>query len=158
MKPLYRGLAVAALQCAIVLSVAGKYAWDRERLPRVWIKTAPYDPNLPIRGRYVSLRVEADGPSTGGNTWIPVRLSVENQRLVAIPDSTDVTVNASCSPGRCVLTEPVAFFISEHVADPSRREPGEELWVEVSVPPNGPPRPLQLGVKKDGVLLPLDLR
>jgi len=34
----------------------------------------------------------------------------------------------------------------------------EELWVEVTVPRRGPPRPLRLGVKKDGTLTPLDLR
>jgi hypothetical protein len=55
------------------------------------------------------------------------------------------------------VTEPVAFFIPEHVSDPSRRPPGEELWVEVSVPAKGPPRPIRLGVKKDGVLTPLEL-
>jgi hypothetical protein len=37
MKPLYRGIAVALLQCLIVLTVAGKYALDRQRLPRGWV-------------------------------------------------------------------------------------------------------------------------
>ena len=117
MKRLYRGIAVALLQCLIVLSLAGKYAIDRERLPRVWARALPADPNLPIRGRYVSLRLEG---------W--------------------------------TLREPVAFFIPEHVPDPSRRSTGEELWVEVSVPRSGPPRPIRLAVKKNGVLTPLDLR
>jgi hypothetical protein len=56
-----------------------------------------------------------------------------------------------------VLTQPVAYFIPEHVADPSRRAPGEELWVEVTVPRAGLPRPIRLGVKKDGVLTPIDV-
>ena len=30
--------------------------------------------------------------------------------------------------------EVLAFYIPEHVPDPSRRESGEELWVEVSLP------------------------
>ena len=60
MKPAYRGIAVAVLQCLIALSVYGKYTLDRERLPRVWAKAAPVDPNLPIRGRYVSIRLEVD--------------------------------------------------------------------------------------------------
>ena len=46
MKPVYRGILVAVLQCLLVLSLAGKYAWDREHLPRVWAKTAPGDPYL----------------------------------------------------------------------------------------------------------------
>ena len=61
----------------------------------MWVKTAPVDPNLPIRGRYVSLRLEGHS------------------------------------------REPVAFFIPEHVPYPSRRSPGEELWIEVSVQRKG---------------------
>jgi hypothetical protein len=117
MNPLYRGVAVAILQCLMVLSLAGKYAIDRERLPRFWARALPVDPNLPIRGRYVRLRLEG-----------------------------------------YPANEPVAFFLPENVPDPSRRAFGEELWVEVSVPPHGPPRPVRLAVKRDGVLTPLDLR
>jgi hypothetical protein len=117
MKTLYRGIAVGLLQCLMVLSLAGKYAIDRERRPRQWARAFPADPTLPIRGRYVSLRLEG---------W--------------------------------PANQPVAFFIPEHVPDPSRRANGEELWVEVSVPHKGPARPIRLAVKKDGVLTPLGLR
>jgi hypothetical protein len=116
MKPVYRGIVIAVLQCAMVLSIAGKYAIDRARLPRTWARALPYDPNLPIRGRYVRMRLEG-----------------------------------------FQAQEPAVFFIPEHVPDPSRRPPGEELWVEVSLPNSGPPRPVRLGVKKNGVLTPLDL-
>jgi hypothetical protein len=159
MKPIYRGLAVAALQCMIVLSVAAKYSWDRERLPRVWAKSAPYDPNLPLRGRYVSLRLEVGATIPAGGLWSEATLSVNGDRLVATPVSGRTGVQINCPPtARCTIAEPVAFFIAEHIPDPSRRQPGEELWVEVSVPPKGPPRPIRLGVKKDGVLRPLDLQ
>jgi hypothetical protein len=58
-----------------------------------------------------------------------------------------------------VLVEPVAFFITEHIPDPSRRQEGEELWVEVTIPKKGPPRPIRLGVKKgDGPIVPLAIR
>ena len=56
------------------------------------------------------------------------------------------------------LAEPVAFFIPEHVPDPSRRPREEQLWVEVTLPRSGPPRPIRLGVMKEGRLTPLDLR
>jgi hypothetical protein len=56
-----------------------------------------------------------------------------------------------------ILDSPLAYLIPEHVADPSRRPSGEELWVEVTLPRKGPPRPIRLGVKKDGTLAPLDL-
>jgi hypothetical protein len=54
------------------------------------------------------------------------------------------------------LNEPIAYFIPEHAADPSQRPPGEELWVEVTIPKSGAPRPIRLGVKKDGQLTPID--
>jgi hypothetical protein len=49
----------------------------------------------------------------------------------------------------------VDYFIPKHADDPSQRPQGEELWVEVTVPPKGPPRPIRLGIKKSGVLTPL---
>ncbi|HLY18471.1 MAG TPA: hypothetical protein VKR61_14665 [Bryobacteraceae bacterium] len=165
MKPMYRGIFVAFLQCLIVLTVAGKYSLDRERLPRVWAKAAPFDPNLPIRGRYVSLRLQVDGPSSAGEVTT-ARLSAVGGRLVAEPDPAGTARilmqgfrGNFAQPGYApwVLMEPVAFFIPESVPDPSGLKPGEELWVEVTVPAKGPPRPIRLGVKKDGVLKPLDL-
>jgi uncharacterized membrane-anchored protein len=165
MKPVYRGVTVAVLQCLIVLSVAGKYALDRERLPRVWAKAAPVDPSLPIRGRYVSLRLQVEAPPDAGQ-WTTARLSAVGGRLVAMPDSAGTVHIMPAGAGRVaeaiapqwVVAEPAAFFIPEHVPDPSRRAPGEELWVEVSVPAKGSPRPIRLGVKKNGVVTPLELR
>lgn len=148
----YRGIAVAILQCLVVLTLAGKYTFDCERLPRAWAKAAPVDPNLPIRGRYVTMRLEVNfARGVGGS---PAQLSAENGQLVATPDNRGVLLS-STGANRWVLQEPVAFFLPEHATDPSRRQPGEELWVEVSVPRKGPPRPLRLGVKKDGVLTPV---
>jgi hypothetical protein len=159
MKPLYRGVAVAALQCLLVLSVAGKYALDRHSLPRAWARAVPFDPNLPVRGRYVSLSLEVDGMAGPPAYWQPVTLFVRNERLFAEPAPAGSGVRAfRLGEGPWRLAEPVAFFISEHVPDPSRRPPGEELWVEVSVPRHGEPRPIRLAVKKDAVLTPLDLR
>jgi hypothetical protein len=56
-----------------------------------------------------------------------------------------------------LLAIPVAFFIPEHIPDPSIRQPGEELWVELTVPRDGPPRPIRLGVRRNGVLMPIDI-
>lgn len=159
MKPLYRGIAVGLLQCLLMLGMAGKYAWDREHLPRAWARAVPYDPNLPIRGRYVSLTLEVDDvPQTGGSsTWATI--SARNGELHAEPAPIETGVNlVQLSGSRWRLADPVDFFISEHIPDPSRRSPGEELWVEVSLPTQGPPRPIRLAVKKDGVLKPLELQ
>jgi len=124
MKVSYRGLLLAALHVALVLTLGAKLLIDRARFPRVWVQAAPYDPSLPIRGRYVRLRI------------------VEGTQAGAV---------------RVDTSEPVVFFIPENVPDPSRRPPGEQLWVEVTAPKKGPPRPIRLGVKKDGVLTPLAL-
>lgn len=160
MKPMHRGILVCALQCLIVLSVAGKYALDRARLPRVWANATAVDPELPIRGRYVSLRLQVEMPNDfAGYESRLVRLRVEDGRLKAVPDSGPGGLHVSHFAQRpWTITEPVAFYLPEHAADPSRRAPGEELWVEVSVPASGPPRPLRLGVMKDGKLTPLDLQ
>ena len=159
MKPLHRGIALGVLQCLLVLSVAGKYAWDRERLPRAWVRTGPIDPNLPIRGRYVALQLEvalapqaAVDPSYGR-----VELFVENGALKARPSSgnSGAMVIGGAHP---MLAESVAYFIPEHVADPTNLRPGEELWAEVSVPRVGPPRPIRLGIRRNGALMPLEMR
>jgi hypothetical protein len=47
------------------------------------------------------------------------------------------------------------FFISEHASSPLPLKQGQELWIEVTLPPKGPPRPIQLAVKDNGVWKPL---
>jgi hypothetical protein len=37
-------------------------------------------------------------------------------------------------------------------------KPNEETRLEVTVPAKGPPRPIRLGIKKEGVLTPLQLQ
>ena len=161
MKPLHKGLLVATVQLALVASLGAKLLYDRATRPRGWARTAPYDPNLPIRGRYVRLQLEVQ-ESAKLPDGQPVRLRVENQQLVAMPaeDDTGFYVRVRTVRGErvAVLDRPVAYFIPEKVADPSRRPGGEELWVEVTLPRKGPPRPIRLGVKKgDGPIVPLDL-
>jgi hypothetical protein len=135
----------------------------------------PYDPELPIRGRYVSLQLvveprgirRTDSTAPDAPLAQPVTLRVEANRLIAEAapaehgfDSSGVHARFGDSQGRpvAVLHEPVAFFITEHVPDPSRRLAAEELWVEVTIPKKGPPRPIRLGVKKGaGPIVPLEL-
>ena len=164
-QTLRKGLLVAIIHVAIVASLGAKLLVDRATRPRVWARATPLDPNLPIRGRYVQLRIQAvaDGDLRSGE-WqmVPIALSARDGHLVAsrATDSTRVTagvVRRESEPV-AVLDEPVAYFIPEHVADPSRRAVGEELWVEVTIPRAGAPRPIRLGVKKDGVLTPLDVQ
>jgi hypothetical protein len=152
MKPAYRGIAVLVVQCAIALSVYGKYTLDRERLPRAWAKAAPLDPNLPIRGRYLAIRLEVE--TTAGHseaTFEAGHLSIRDGHLVLESDNapfdSSTHVRAMRIGERWILQDPVAFFLPEHAADPSIVPRGKQLWVEVSVPPKGPPRPIRLEVR-----------
>jgi hypothetical protein len=152
-----KGALLGALQVLLVLSVTGKYLYDRATLPRVWVKTAPVDPNLPIRGRYLSLGIEVQAPP-GEDLGGLAKLSVEDGKLVArrSTDGKGVRVWLLGSGGRYRLVDRLAFFLPPNVPDPSRVQAGEELWMEVSVPEDGPPRPVRLGIRKDAVLKPLE--
>ena len=175
MKQWVKGLVIAAVQVGLVASLGAKLLYDRATRPRVWALAAPYDPNLPIRGRYVSLQVVVEPrgiqeikPGPGQPLPKSVILRIEGERLVAAAnpqergyDPSDLYVRFIDRRGDklAVLDQPVAFFIPEHIPDPSIRKPDEELWVEVTVPKKGPPRPIRLGVKKgEGPIAPLELR
>jgi hypothetical protein len=159
-----KALIVAAIHVAIVSSLGAKLLVDRATRPRVWARTAPVDPSLPIRGRYVRMRVEAAlGPDVPNELlrWVRVTLSERDGRLVASSagdDGLDARVIDHSGERVVAINEPVAFFIPEHAVDPARRAPDEELWVEVTLPRGGAPRPIRLGVKKSGAIAPLDLR
>ena len=175
----WRGWLLAGIQVTLVASLALKYAVDRRTMPHVWVRSAPYDPDLPIRGRYVRLRIETavdpallprteDGAVQNrfGFAASPARFVVDNDRLLVRGEKDgetiwitqwELTPTAEGEVGHSFLQEPVAYFIPEHVEDPSRQPAGSELWVEVTVPRRGPPRPIRLGVKSGGVLTPLDL-
>src|SRR5262245_15237531 len=174
MTLLVKGLVIAAVHVGLVASLGAKLLYDRATLPRVWALTTPYDPNLPIRGRYVSLQlvVKPRGlretkPGSVSQSQ-PINLRVEGDRLLAEAtarpedyDPSDLHLRFIDRRGEklAVLAEPVAFFIPEHIPDPSRHQQGEELWAEVTIPKKGLPRPIRLGVKKgDGPIIPLGLR
>lgn len=190
-------LVLLLIQLALVSSVAAKYLYQRWSCPRVWTRAVVYDPQLVMRGRYLSLRLYVDGcgriappAEMKPNSWINdpnfnarwnieshsdryyARLKVENNKLVAIPfakqaagagyapfmgDAEGITVLAppgsSCNALR--IWQPVNFYIPEHATVPAPLQSGQELWIEVTVPPKGPPRPLQLALKQDGAWKPL---
>ena len=55
-----RSLILTAVQVVLALSVTAKFAYERSTLPRVWVKAAPHDPSLPLRGRYVRLMLQGE--------------------------------------------------------------------------------------------------
>ncbi len=183
-------IAVLVIQLAIVCSIAAKYLYQRWTCPRVWTRTAAYDPELVMRGRYLSLQLTVDGcrstlPSasqaefprdvngaavpgsfgirSAGNLEFPAELKVVDNKLTAvkIPDEENqrsVQMVSAWLASRCDqmrLVAPVSFYISEHARSPLTVAREAELWIEVTVPPKGPPRPIQLALKQNGMWEPL---
>jgi hypothetical protein len=174
-------IALLVIQLVIVSSIAAKYLYQRWTCPRVWTRTTAYDPEMPMRGRYVSVQLLVDGcrntmPSAeqadtqrtnaalpAGQLQFPAQLKVEGDKLLAIriPEAeahsgeqmVTAWLKTTCANMR--LDAPLDFFIGEHAANPQTIRPGQELWIEVSVPPHGPPRPIQLALKDRGAWKPL---
>jgi hypothetical protein len=178
-------LALLVIQLAIVGSIAEKYFYERWRCPHVWTRAAMYDPELLMRGRYLSMQLTVDGckstlpsanqavyprnvdgtPRAGaysvdGRHFVnfQAEIKVEDNKLVAIrlPESDlrrvgeAVTATPGVACDNLRLQQAVNFYISEHASSPLPVKAGQELWVEVTVPPKGPPRPIQLALKADG--------
>ncbi|MEB3323029.1 MAG: hypothetical protein VKI81_09430 [Synechococcaceae cyanobacterium] len=169
--PRMAALVVAGLQSALLLGVAGQLLLERALSPRGWARTEPVDPSLPIRGRYVTLRLVVPAAATTPACRLlarrrqvrPVWLGVRDGRVVASsvgsggnPRPARLTEGADGAAAH--LRQPLAFFVPPGVKDPSRRGPGEELWAEVTLPAEGPPRPIRLGVKRGDRIEPLALR
>ena len=98
------------------------------------------------------------------DSWQHVQLRVEADRLQAVQKVGAGFNNPGgiirLSEGSMVVNPglELAFFIPPDVKDPSLRPDGSTLWVEVSLPGLGAPRPIQLGIEKDGLIEPLALR
>jgi hypothetical protein len=170
MNQLQKGLLFAVIQVLLVSSLGAKLMWDRETSPRGWAVTQGYDPDLPIRGRYVniSLLVKADTvfPPSQGPVTFPgyasqnVDLAVENGRIVAIPAGRYTGLSVSGPQLRdgeilATLSPPVVYFLPENAADPLRGRARGTLFVEVTLPRKGPPRPIRLGTKVGSEIVPL---
>lgn len=155
MTGLWKASLVLLSHAAIVLGIAAKARYDRDTLPHVWVRTVPADPDHPLRGRYVRLVLQVDScePAPAGMT--ATRLRVRGGKLCAeaapgLPYGPAIV----SGPGGTRLAGEVMYYIPEHAEDPSRRPPGEELWVEVAVPEHGLPRPVRLGVRRgDGPIV-----
>ena len=175
MSRLSKGLILAGIQLAIVASLGAKLALDRARLPRVWAKARSYDPDLPIRGRYLSLQLAVE-IEPGGEDGVKIprpeskvpcgsasgNLLAINGQLAATPAEygRGVLLTTCLAPNSAEvwLIEPVLFFLPEHAENPMQAARGGELWAEVTVPKKGPPRPIRLAVKKGNRFTPLDIR
>jgi hypothetical protein len=181
MKYRSAALTLLGIQLVLVLSVAGKYWCERRNCPRVWVKTAQYDPSQPLRGRYLGLQLMVDACQlprdttqfypgfkyAGGHTpgyWMwDVSLRAQNGHLVPrvadrrrSPEGVErltLRKNQPCNNVRLSSVED--YFISDTAKGPFPLKPGQELWVEVTVPPSGPPRPIQLALSSEAGFHPI---
>jgi hypothetical protein len=100
---------------------------------------------------------------SANTVWFQAKIAVKDNKLIAMrvpeSDATTATQSVAAWPGAACdqmrLANAVDFYIAEHATDPTRLKPGQELWIEVTVPPKGPPRPLQLALKDNGAWKPL---
>ena len=182
-------VALLVIQLLLVSAIAAKYLYQRWTCPRVWTLAQGYDPELPMRGRYIQTQLRVDGcqstlPSAKaaqfprdfngavkpgpyvmrpGQVSFRANLKVENNRLIAVQVQGDesgtageevwTVPGAACDQMR--LMAPVNYYISDTAKSPLPLKPRQELWMEVTVPPKGPPRPLQMALKDNGVWEPM---
>jgi len=169
---LSRVLLLIAVQLLLVLTIAGKFVYERAHCPRVWVRTEGFDPNLPVRGRYLSLSLTPDAAGVfPDRPLVPaeptlydahpgkyqpvyaserVHLVVRDGKLVAIKDPHgDLDLRWTRDrdgKSTYALKDGVPFYIPDHADLPSLPHDAE-TWAEVTVPPKGPPRIIRLGVK-----------
>jgi hypothetical protein len=168
-----KGLLLGAIQIALVLSLGAKLLYDRMTRPRVWVLSEVFDPELPIRGRYLSerLRMPAEGFTykesnrQNSSEWYLNQqwayFEVRAGQLIAEPQGSGsggwIYLQRNNDGGISAITqEPALLFVPDSAKIPSLKA-GQEMWVEVTVPTKGPPRPIRVAIKKDGVLTPLNL-
>lgn len=179
-----RAVAVLLIQAVLVLSIAAKYLYERKNSPRVWARAGQYDPSLPLRGRYFGLQLAVDAcslphdkahhiegysapgqpPNPGHWQWT-VRLLAQKGTLVPVlakdtdrPELTEELTqwsnDSSCD--RAMLSDNMELFVSDQAKSPFPLAKDEELWVEVTLPPMGPPRPIQLAIRKGDGRIPFN--
>jgi hypothetical protein len=167
--PFVAGLVIAAAHAAIVLSLGVQATVDQDRLPRAWAQAAAGAPQARVHGRYLTLnlvpvvdaglapRVDVIDKRTVMRRT-PIVLEARDGRLLAHKAAASGVELARSGPSEnagLMIAPRVEYFLPPHAADPMPLLRSGELWVEVAVPRNGPPRPLRLGVMRNGIIGPL---
>src|SRR5208283_3048759 len=104
---------------------------------------------LAFRGDDLADRHLALLPMLAGS-WLPLLdcpLRLDQLSLLALEFASSTNPDAS-------QRLPHSIVLHRHLQR-TRRAFRQELWIEVTVPPQGPPRPLQMAVKDNGVWKPL---
>ncbi len=175
------GFILLVVQLLIVLSIAGKYLYERRFDPRVWTPAMQVDPNLPLRGRYLALQLMIDacslpktsgyyrpdgrpnlGSLTSGWSWLVIPEPVNGRLAARVADPKSerdraqpvfLEEHAPCT--QVPFSRGELYFIPDTANPPFPLKPGQQLWVEVTLPPSGPPRPIQLAISDSSGFRPL---
>jgi hypothetical protein len=185
MKPIRAGAFLLLVQLLLVLTIAGKYLYERKTRPRIWVLSAQYDPNMPLRGRYLALQLLIDTCNlphdkahfsagykvSQTNQWEPgswtwnISLAAENGHLVpkledhprTPGDTEQINLREDLPCNQVPVPSQIDYFIPDTAKTPFPLKPGQQLWVEVTMPPSGPPRPIQLALSSEAGFQPLHL-
>jgi hypothetical protein len=144
------------LHIALVCTLGAKLLYDRAHRPRIWIKSAIYDPNLPIRGKYLALSMElpAEGFTSHVRTlpyanttemyedFSPSRcdLVLRGNQTVAVRNEDGkywTNVHRRNQDIVANINGEIACFLPEHSTAPLLRARSEELWFEATIPRKG---------------------
>jgi hypothetical protein len=184
-KPIRAAAILLIVQLLLVLSIAGKYLYERKTRPRIWVLSSQYDPNMPLRGRYLALQLLVDACALprdqahltpgyenhevrmeehGFWRWT-VSLQIENGHLVpkledpakGPRDTQELMLYTNEPCNQVPLRTQLDYFIPDTAKGPFPVKPGQQLWVEVTMPPSGPPRPIQLAISSEAGFQPLHL-
>jgi hypothetical protein len=184
-------LLLLAIQLALVCSVAAKYLMERSTCPKVWTRAVAYDPEMVMRGRYLSIQVYVNActvtlPPVASYAairphevelfdnhgvafpYLNARIGARDGKLVALglvreeeasSNDQSIAIRNGSPCDAAYLQQPVDVYLSETAKSPFPLDSSKELWVELSIPPSGPPRPIQLALKfADGQWKPLNYR
>jgi hypothetical protein len=164
-------LILATIQIALVASLGVILLVDRAVRPRIWAKTVLIDPEATRRGRYVSLRIEAEAETALIGDYM--LLIARNGHLSATRAKSPTGIwlrrsnpyDGGIAPTTSTMqvNPPLDFFLPKTLTDHWRGRSVDsrvwdeevEVWAEVTLSRRGPPRPIRLGVIKNGVVTPL---
>jgi len=139
------------------------------RLPRAWALARPDTSRPAAHGRYLRIHVvpALDAglapklDTVNGRTFVrpaPVALEARNGRLLAheAPSSrVHLGYPGTEREGEPVLRPALDVYVPATDGSAAALLKQPELWVEVSVPRQGAPRPLRMGTMKDGRIVPI---
>ncbi len=164
------GLTVAAAQLLLVAGLFVTLDLNQRSLPTVWVPIPEFFPSTWSGGARIWLSLEvvpADGrypeptpdfgPLPRRSAFHAFHLFISHNRLTAeiAKNRLGFYVTSKRDPdGRMHLMLPrvVSVVVPADAPAPPRAENGDEFLVEVAVPNSGAPRPVRLGIRRNGVL------